>query len=309
MDLVFKKLKNNKTKFIIYTESYDEGFGGIIVLYKLCSILNNVGIEAFIWPASKPYFDNKNILRYTIKSLKYYINKLFRLKDFRSPYNLRIASISDLKDAIVVYPEIISGNPLYAKKVVRWFLHKPGFHSGVINYQSDELYFYFSKEFDDPVINPFSDNELTILDIKSDIYKQTNFDVRSGTCYMIRKGRNRDLNYHHSDAVLIDNLSHEEVAKAFNKFKYFVSYDPYTMYSLYAAFCGCISIVVPMEGVNKEGWRSSEELRLGIAYGSNDIEWALSSRDRLLEKIGTIDRNSESSVYYFVKKCSDFFEK
>ena len=45
----------------------------------------------------------------------------------------------DLSDLIVIYPEIVFGNPLGAKNVVRWFLHNPGFFSGKIYYGQNTL--------------------------------------------------------------------------------------------------------------------------------------------------------------------------
>ena len=60
------------------------------------------------------------------------------------------------------------------------------------------------------------------------------------------------------------------------------------MYSRYAALCGCIPIVVPIEGVSKQEWHPEKELRYGIAYGSGDVEWALQTREepraRLLKR-------------------------
>src|SRR5262249_28693770 len=47
-------------------------------------------------------------------------------------------------DSIVVYPETVSGNPLKAKKVVRWTLNTPGLIGGDTFYSNEEMVFVFS---------------------------------------------------------------------------------------------------------------------------------------------------------------------
>ena len=74
----------------------------------------------------------------------------------------------------------------------------------------------------------------------------------------------------------------------FNRCEYFVSYDPCTFLSIIAAFCGCISIVYPVEGLSKEEWLSTIAVKkymqekqinvlYGVAYGLEEIEWAKST--------------------------------
>ena len=49
------------------------------------------------------------------------------------------------RPSIVVYPEIISGNPLAAGKVVRWVLNNPGLLGGDSFYAQDEMVFVFNR--------------------------------------------------------------------------------------------------------------------------------------------------------------------
>lgn len=299
--------KVKQHKFIIYSPLYNENIGGIIVLHKLCHILQSKGFDVYLWPSLKPHLSEVKNLNYIRKIVSYTKNRFLNYKAYRSPYDLNIASHCNLKDAIIIYPEVVSGNPLKAEKVVRWFLHKPGYHTGVINYGVNELYFYFSKEFDDSRINSFAENYLQVLEVMSELYKQENFGKRSGVCYMIRKGKDRDLSYHPKNAVLLDNLTHKEIARAFNKYEYFISYDLYTMYSRYAAMCGCKSLVVPMNDISKENWYSDKNSRLGVAYGFEDSEWAENSRNQLFELNKEIQKKSENSVDLFVQQCNSFF--
>ena len=208
---------------------------------------------------------------------------------------------------IVVYPEVVDGNPLGATNVVRWFLNRPGRITGRVRFGTDELYFLYQRAFDDPDFNSEPDNLLAVRWYRRDLYHQWNFGDRSGTCYMLRKGRTRAAEDDTRNALVLDGRTHTEIASAFNQCKCFVSYDPYTMYSRYAALCGCTSIVVPMEGVPKEQWRPEKELRYGIAYGFGDIEWALETRTDLLRTIEQEEETQAQGVSAFVAKTQAFF--
>jgi hypothetical protein len=271
------------------------------------------GHEAKIWPWVKPGISDLASLNGFRKLLRWYLKilpkDLMKSMNIRSPYNLPLARIGDVKDAIVIYPEIANGNPLGAKRVVRWLLNKPGFFTGEINYGSNDLFFYYHEHFNDWNLNPNKQNHLRVIELMSDVYKKTNNGERDGACYMVRKGGNRVLNQHEEGAFKVDALSHREMAEVFNRYKYFVSYDLYTMYSRYAAMCGCIPIVVPDPGMTKEQWRPEVENRYGIAYGWDDIPWAVHTREKLLNYLEESDLLSRKSVDNFVETSQAHFAK
>jgi len=80
-------------------------------------------------------------------------------------------------------------------------------------------------------------------------------------------------------------LSHKEISKIFKKVKTFISYDPYTAYSNFAALCGAESVVIPDDNVKIDQWYSDEENRYGLAYGFENINESLKTTHLLLEKI------------------------
>jgi hypothetical protein len=299
---------NSNIKFVIFTPPYNENIGGRIALYELCRILNSMGIDARIWPEMKISPNKIFCIRGVVGYIWYVIRRILRIDDIRSKYNLKTASYNFIKKAIVVYPEYLSNNPLKSKRVVRWFLNQPGYFSGEINYGINELYFYYQKKFDNPDINKNPDNQLTIVKI-IDAYTKCNHGKRKGTCYMVRKGSRREvINYHPEGAVKLDDLSHSEIAKTFNDCEYFISYDLYTMYSVYAVLCGCKSIVVPQVGLSKEEWQPVEKLRYGIAYGYEDLDWADETTPKIIEYYRQLETESLESVACFVGKCRDFFD-
>lgn len=295
--------------FIIFSPGYNDNTGGIVVLHQLCDLLNKENQKAYLWNNYKPIFRKKDFF----KSIYLFLRFFFRMvtKGYKTNKKLitPMASYGNLRDSIVIYPEIINGNPLGAKNVVRWLLHKPGFNSaGKINFGKDDLFFFYLKAFDDPRFNKFSDNQLHIENIRSDIYRQTNMKERSGSCYILRKGKNRRIIHDLVDSICIDGLSHEQIAEVFNNVKYCISYDAYTMYSVYAVMCGCISIIVPEEGVTKEQWQPEESDRYGLAYGFDDIEYALATTQDLLKKLKQKEEESKKSVQNFIVKCQKYFD-
>lgn len=296
-------------KFVIVTPGYDDNAGGIVVLHQLCDRLNHLGHEAYLWPLYKPVLSFTNpfktlylFFRYFRKTLKYGFKKNPKL-------NTLTASYRDLENAIIVYPEVIVGNPLRAKYVVRWLLHKPGYNNGgKIDFGANDLFFYYDKAFDDSRYNKHPENHLHIISQRSDVYKITNHDTRHGTCYLLRKGYKREIVHDTTDSRLIDSLSHEDTARIFNEAEYCISYDTYTMYNVYAAMCGCIPVVIPEKGITKEQWQPNEENRYGIAYGFEDVAYAVQTRPLLLQHIEKQERQSNESVMRFVEKCKDYFD-
>lgn len=79
-------------KFVVFAPEYRANSAGIVMLYKLCDELKKLGYSAEIMQMTKPY------------------------------------QVDD--DTILVYPEVVDGNPLKAKNVVRYFLNREGFASG-----------------------------------------------------------------------------------------------------------------------------------------------------------------------------------
>ena len=124
---------------------------------------------------------------------------------------------------------------------------------------------------------------------------------------MVRKGIGKK-SVHDKEAIQVDNFSHTKLNDIFNKSKQFVCYDPYTYYSYYASLCGCMSIVVPDSGVDKEQWQPNEENRYGISYGLDDVDYALKTKKKMLEHMNERDENSIDSVKNFIQMCEKYFK-
>lgn len=302
-----------KVKYVIYAYGFDENVGGVIVLHQLCHLLNQYGEDAYLWPGSRADKFIGRAFWFIVSTVYELIMKLlgnkFKTNDrFRTPITSKNI-LRKLDGVIVVYPEIISGNPLRAKNVVRWFLNKPGVLTGEVNYGTNEMYFYYGKQFNDDSVNGGANRQLKTIYIRDDIYRQYNKGERHGSCYIIRKGDGKKISHDVSDSILIDGMSHEEIAKVFNEVKYCISYDPHTMLSKYAAICGCISIVIPDDGVPKESWRPNEEDRYGIAYGFEDLEWAIQTQNMVLENFRSQEQRMLQQVQEFANVTKKYFFK
>jgi len=296
-------------KYIILSPGYDDDSGGIVVLHQLCDRLNQLGYQGLLWPIFKPVFDSKQPLKSLYLFFRYFRKTLKYGYALNPKLKTPVAANQDLEDSIVIYPEIIVGNPLNAKRVVRWLLHKPGFNNGgKIDFGKDDLFFYYDKAYDDSRFNSYPDNLLHIISQRKDVYKIINNEKRKGTCYLLRKGNKRPIVHNVTDSILIDGMSHEETAKVFNQTEFCISYDTYTMYTVYAAMCGCIPIIIPEEGVSKEEWQPTEENRYGMAYGFDDIDYATSTRELFLEKLERQEQESNQSVQHFVEKCNAYWK-
>lgn len=241
-------------KFIIYSPPLDYKVGGTIVLHQLAKDLNECGVKAMLYILDGTRTEN-----------------VF-CNDF--------ATLSDVDDSsIIVYPEIIVGNPLNAKNVVHWMLCDLGVHSRADIYktwQEEDLVFHFST-----FNNQYAQDSVRILYTTwIDPKIQNKNLVHEGSCYLFKKASSFHKQIqliHPPDALLIDNFSNDEIIEIFHRKKYFYCYDPYSFYDVMAALCGCIPIIYPMAGITRNEWLktraafSHKESIAGIAYGLNEL--------------------------------------
>ena len=316
----------DKLKYVVVTPRIPTG--GCIVIHALYKYLDDLGenVKLFYYENINDKKQNKidfyyNVLLYQIKcSVKNIIVKIFgeRAKRFsinipQIKYKRKILPKFD-SNTVVIYPEIVFGNPLKAKKVARWLLFHNKLYKQVdgktIGYDKNDLFFCYRKVFNDEKLNS-ENRELNLSYFDLDLYKRINYGERSGNCYILRKGAWRTDLPTQFDGPIIDNLSEDKKVETFNKCKYCISYDTQTSYSMIAALCGCISIVVPEEGKTWRDYRSEEEHNSCncIAYGfdEEEIHRAVAAMDEVTEYFVKKNQVGLENVKKFIEECETYF--
>lgn len=270
-----KEYNNNYTKnIIIYPHTiYDEGDGGINVMYYLAKKLDAIGKNVRIYP-SRPIIQNPHY------------NKFYN-NDF------------DIADCIVIYCEGTVGNPLCARNSVRWMLSKLGQNvpeQYVDTWNPKEPVYYFNTELkieSSPHLKGSIYKLLPLLIIPP-IFQNISVErIKDSSCFTIRKGNHMrkkgfDMIHPSNSFEVKHQHRHTDLLKIFNTYETFISYDPITFLYIMAVLCGCISVVVPMPDMNKDEWLkttagydylSSHNIKsyYGVAYGFEELEWAKST--------------------------------
>jgi hypothetical protein len=244
-------------KFVIYTPNWDETSGGLNVLCILGEKLYNKGHDAMLWTNSL-----NNCTSNTIFSR--FTNQI---------------GFDD--DTIVVYPELITGNPLKAKKIVRWILYGSHVYD---NYDSNEIIYYFS---------PFCQNHFPTKMLQCHHFPPNlSFPTEPRTeqsCFVFKKGERsewarKQFNINpHKGFDLSVLKTHSEIINVFKKTKYFHCYDPASFLIIMALLCGCIVIQHPyIEGQTREQWEHSLGFDRfgkvkGLVYGNEYYSYAEST--------------------------------
>jgi hypothetical protein len=201
----------------------------------------------------------------------------------------------DLNETVVIYGETIPGNPLNAKYVVRWILAPIGICSSIETHKTwgkTDLVYYFNSE------KKFEKNPEMIRNIYktltciyiNPLIKNYKDPSRSGYCHTFRKSHyHKNLRYAHppySSKEITREHKQIDYINIFNKRDIFICYDPLTFLSIIAAMCGCISVIIKVEGISTQlDWikttcvaQYAKEKNIdklyGIAYGLDEISWA-----------------------------------
>ena len=321
--------KNAKYKFVIVSPR--QHGGGPIVLHVLCRFLCELGYDARIYYSEYSGFGSKRgllsrqvwIIGLLIDSFKLLLSHIFPKRILRStPFFMGYVDIS-VKGCkrkifpwvddrtIVVYPEIVYGNPLNSGNVVRWLLYYNRIynaeHPG--SYDKTDLFYCFREIFNDYSLNPKA-RILRVSYYDLNMYKKYNYGERIGKCYIIRKGKNRDDLPEQFDGIVIDNLPETEKVKCFNRCEYCISYDMQSAYTQLAALCGCISVLVPEKGKQRKDYRKPGELGYGEAFGfsESEIEFARVTMPQLHDRFLMLNSLGKDRVLSFAEDCIQYFD-
>lgn len=315
-------------KFVLVSDR--QRWGGTIAIHKLCQLLRKKGYDARIfytrhtvtkdsdmtgfWERWKKENKEATRLKFLVKTGLYRRRK-YRHEDFRGfdyepvkGYRRTFSStVSD--DTIVVYPEKFYGNFLNAKNVVRWLMYYHPYQDDPSAYGKNDLFFAYREIYNDEKLNP-QKRLLTIVNFDDRLYRQTNFKKRTGCCYCIRKGKERADLPKEFDGPIIDELPEKEKVRLFNQCKYCYFYDTATFYSMIAAVCGCISVVVCEPGKTRADYLEDGVEHWGVAYSSapEEIEYAVRTRGRLVDEyLGSMRKANEENVGNFLEECDRYF--
>ena len=109
--------------YYIIAPDYRRNSAGIRVMHMLCDALIRSGYEAYI---------SANILNPALMTP-------------RLTSEVKALHKAQKIEPIVVYPEVVTGNPLAGNVVVRYLLNTPGFVGGNGIYGEDDILFAFAK--------------------------------------------------------------------------------------------------------------------------------------------------------------------
>jgi hypothetical protein len=117
---IWKKPANT---FLVWAPAYTHRSSGIRALYRLCHHLNASGYPTAM--VANEFVASES--------------------DARSGWDTPFYS-GPVGDSVMIYPETVSGNPLGAKRVVRWALNDPGLIGGDSRYSDDEIVFAYNPK-------------------------------------------------------------------------------------------------------------------------------------------------------------------
>ena len=130
-------------------------------------------------------------------------------KTYTNPLCNEIMYYHELHDnCIAVYPEIVRGNPLNCKYVVRWILLALGYetpHSIKQTWSSSDLIYHWETS---QSIN----KNILRKHLVEPIFTKTNTNRRVHYCVLIKKGRifnSNSLNRHPPNCILLDTITED----------------------------------------------------------------------------------------------------
>lgn len=179
----------------------------------------------------------------------------------------------DNKDFVAIYPEIVNGNPMEARHIVRYLLNEPGVMSNGLepsptSFDPQDKLYVFSELFN--TVGADEDHHLFLPILDINLFKDEKRRVRPHKCVFVGKGD--DLSFHPKDSIPIDrNLAQDQahLADFLNSCEVMYAYDPVSAMYEIARLCGC-RIVLFNPKYSKEEFEKYEPGMNGISWNKDE---------------------------------------
>jgi hypothetical protein len=240
------------TPFIVVAPPFTQTSNGIRVLHKLCGTLNRLGRTAALAIFNEPEPKHQEIVLGRSEQLS---------EEYDTPL-LGDLSRETIDGAYVIYPEILIGNPLQAKRVIRYFGNKEGLcngqsigvdrsefilcHSRVLRKEYDYVLFdaWFHPAFNSEGTRPYSERTLDVSYIGKG-YLHGPVGWITDTLW-IERGWPR---------------TKEQLALVLRNTRRFITWDSWSAINVEAVLCGALPVFARTEPWTQEEIDNSE---LGI---------------------------------------------
>lgn len=302
----------NKLNYIIFANSYNPDSGGIVVLHKLCDILNKLGENAFMLPLRgyRRHAMGLEITNEDICEKKYKTNPLYKTPLLSKDIDFTA------KENVFIYPEGVQGNPIAGtKNIVRYILYHVNEKTSK-TWKNSDLKFLHSSQFETDLVKCEKD-VFSIWETQKDFFKDLG-KKRKGSCFLVKKGeKNREQmllsgeaeRYEKPGALRLSGRF-KEFLHAFNTHEIFYSYDCATYISTIAALCGCQSVIIPNPSLGKNHRSKNINipyLKYGTAYGLEDLDRANKTRRKLRPYLEELEKENITNAEKFIKITYDRF--
>lgn len=248
-----KLLAKRPHPYYIYAPDYRRTSSGIRVMHMLCDSLIRSGHEAYVTAGVlSPEFMTPRLTEAVIAAHK-----------------------AQSVEPIVVYPEIVDGNPLNGQVVVRYILNRPGYIEGSGQFAQDDILIAYSHDLLQPgmqkdqlmFLPPF---ELNVFRPPENPKKR----IPGKVCYY--KGRRGELSIDPAllppDAIEITPhwpSSWEEMADLFQQCEIFYCCGSSAL-ATEAGLCGCLTVVLVDDNAPRIGVHETQSP--GAAWGTSPKE-------------------------------------
>ena len=269
-------------------------YGGTLVLSALCRELRLAGYDARLYPVFGKFSGLSSFRKRFFSSIGLTFFRPLMRRLFKDSRHLLMPGLRfwcwpflSKNDTIVIYPDVVHGNPLKAKHVMRYLMYHYKFADDASAHGKDDLFVAFREIFNSPELNP-NGYICHINFFDSELYRQFNFGARKGNCYVVRKGATRGDLPKTFDGPVLDDLPESEKVKVLNERKFCYFYDLQTFYSAIAVVCGCIPIMIPEPGKSESDYRRPGEMHAyGLAWSAAEeqIRYAAETRDKCLAQL------------------------